>query len=144
MLHFMGYCVDSSWFRNKEGVLYNNQGEMMKGSEHLHGIHDFTEPEAYRELEPVKNLNINQDSSDEPCGGVQITDPELLPMCGVLHGCKFVLLSTMSYFAYNHELWNPGILHVLRRAYPLRSNPDVMSEMKEAMGPWGHGFQMLS
>jgi hypothetical protein len=141
MLHFMAYCVDSSWFLNKGGLLYHNQDRRLKGTEnqgaeHLHGIHEIAEPEAYREPEPVNNLNTNQDSSDEPCGGIQITDPELLPMCGVLYECKFVLLSTMRYFAYNHELWSPAILRVLGRTYPLRSNPDEMSETEEEMVPW--------
>jgi hypothetical protein len=135
MLHFMGYCVDSSWFRNKEALLYNNQDRRLKRSEQLHGIHDFAEPEAYREPEPLKNLNGNKESSGEPCGGIQITDPELLPLCGVLQECKFVLLSTMMRRAYKEELWSPETLGVLQCTY---SSLDILIEMDktEEMEPW--------
>ncbi|KAN0096752.1 HET domain containing protein [Hyaloscypha variabilis] len=129
MLHFMGYCVDSSWFRNKEGVLYSNLGRRVKGSEHLHEIHDFTEPEAYREPEPLNNLNSNKESSDELCGGIQIIDPELLPLCDVLQECKFVLLPTMTHFAYKKELWSPEISWVFQHGY-------ATSYAQENVRPW--------
>jgi hypothetical protein len=95
MLHFMAFCVTANAFfiacdGLENGLIYQNKG---------------CKKVAQEQQNDADSAADHLGAIDEPCGGIQMTPPELLPLHGILQECKFILISTMPFAAYNSRIW---------------------------------------
>ncbi|PMD41858.1 HET-domain-containing protein [Hyaloscypha variabilis F] len=118
MLHFMAFSVDSSAFRMKKGedkglLLYHTKcwkrGAMSLSAGQGDSVSRVL---AIPEAPLISDYNF---TDEQRCGGIQINSTEVLSFSEVLRDCKFVLISTMQYWAYSDKVTETlGIREFLR------------------------------